>query len=216
MSNEKEVVVVDYGIGNIFSVKQAFEKVGSSVIVSSDPEVVKQSKYLVLPGVGAFGRAMNALNDLNLIEAIQFAANQKTPLLGICLGMQMLLDESVEMGLHKGLGLIGGRVEKYPQLSAEDENIKIPQINWHELVSVNPVECWKCSILNDYKSTDAVYFVHSFVARPENKNNILASYISGTKKIPALIKNNNVIGCQFHPEKSGEVGLKMLKNFIKT
>lgn len=215
MSNKKEVVVVDYGIGNIFSVKQAFEKVGAKVVISSSPNVIKESKYLVLPGVGAFGRAMKALKDLNLIESIQHSAKANTPLLGICLGMQMLLDESVEMGLHHGLGLIPGSVQKYPRLYANNLDIKVPQINWHEMTSEKSTHSWTGTILDGYSCKDAVYFIHSFVAKPENQNNILASYVMMDEMIPAVIMNNNVIGCQFHPEKSGEVGLKILRNFIK-
>lgn len=212
--NTKEVVIVDYGIGNIFSVKKAFESIEARTAVTSDPKIIQNSKYLVLPGVGAYGKAMRALEELNLIEPIKHAAAKGVPLLGICLGMQLLLDESDELGLNNGLGLIPGRVEDYPKLTNLDHLIKVPQINWHELVKNHNANDWSGSILSNYKYNDGVYFVHSFVARPVNNEHIIACYESGSEKIPAVIMKGNIIGCQFHPEKSGQVGLKMLKNFI--
>lgn len=212
--NKSEVVIIDYGISNILSVQQGFEEIGASVIVTSNAHVIQEAKYLVLPGVGAFRKAMQALQNLKLLDSIVKAANRGVPLLGICLGMQLLLDESDEFGLTKGLGLIPGRIEKFPAGKNDFSPIKIPQINWHELVPSISNKSWKNSLLNNIRPNDAVYFVHSFVAKPQNQNHILADYICSGNRISAVIVKDNIIGCQFHPEKSGKVGLDILKNFI--
>lgn len=211
--NRNEVVIIDHGIGNILSVQHGFEEIGIKSLVTSNPEIIAKAKHLVLPGVGAFEKAMQTLHDLELVDTIIKAANEGIPLLGICLGMQMLLDESDEFNITKGLGLIPGRVEKYPT-SNDQSNIKVPQINWHELVESKSKISWKNSLLTNQKSNDAVYFLHSYVARPCNENHVLADYICGENRITALIVKNNIMGCQFHPEKSGKVGLNILKNFV--
>jgi imidazole glycerol-phosphate synthase subunit HisH len=211
---KSEVVIIDYGIGNILSVQQGFEEIGIHAIVTSNIQIIEQAKHLVLPGVGAFEKAMQALHNLKLIDTIVKVANQGVPLLGICLGMQLLLDESDEFGLTKGLGLIPGRVEKFPIGKNDHNPIKIPQINWHELVPSAAQLDWKNSLLNNQRPNDAVYFVHSFVAKPLNNNHILADYICGGNHISAVIAKDNIIGCQFHPEKSGKVGLDILQNFM--
>ena len=209
-----EVVIINYNISNIFSIKQAFDTVGANTIVTSDINIIKQAKRIVLPGVGAFENAMNALNSLKLIDALIKVANQGVPFLGICLGMQMLFDESDEFGVTKGLGLIPGRVESYPLGQDNGHPIKIPQINWHELIPSATQIDWKNTLLNNQKPGDAVYFVHSFVARPANDNHKLADYICGGNRISAVILKDNIMGCQFHPEKSGNVGLNILRNFM--
>lgn len=212
--NKIEVVIIDYGISNILSVQQGFEKIGAHAIVTTNVQEINQAKLLVLPGVGAFQKAMQSLHDLNLVDTIIKAANQGVPLLGICLGMQLLLDESDEFGLTKGLGLIPGRVEKFPNEKEGHSSIKIPQINWHELIPSNDQIDWKNSLLDNQRPNDALYFIHSFVAKPSNKNHILADYICGGNRIAAVIAKNNIMGCQFHPEKSGKAGLEILRNFI--
>jgi len=211
---KNEVVIIDYGIGNILSVQQGFEQIGIHAIVTSNVQVIEQAKYLVLPGVGAFEKAMQSLHNLELVDAIVKVANQGVPLLGICLGMQMLLDESDEFGVTQGLGLIPGRVEKFPIGKNDHNPIKVPQINWHELVPSISKQDWKKSLLSNQRVNDAVYFVHSFVARPLNNDHIFADYICSGKRIPAIIVKDSIIGCQFHPEKSGKVGLNILKNFM--
>jgi len=211
---KNEVVIIDHGIGNILSVQQGFKEIGIHAIVTSNVQIIEQAKHLVLPGVGAFEKAMQALHNLKLVDAIVKVANQGVPLLGICLGMQMLLDESDEFGVTQGLGLIPGRVEKFPIGKNDHSPIKVPQINWHELVPSISNIGWKNSLLNNQRPNDAVYFVHSFVARPLNNNHILADYICSGNRISAVIVKDNIIGCQFHPEKSGKVGLDILKNFM--
>ena len=210
---DNKIVIIDYGIGNILSVKQGFQKIGANVIVSSNVKIIETATHIVLPGVGAYENAMKALNHLKLNDVVIKIANKGIPLLGICLGMQMLLDESDEFGLTKGLGLIPGRVEKFPLSILNHEPIKVPQINWHELVPSHSKNNWKNSILNNQKQDESVYFVHSFVVNPSDERHKLAEYICGGNHITAVIEKDNVMGCQFHPEKSGIIGLNILKNF---
>ena len=208
-----KIVIIDYGIGNILSVKQGFQKIGANVIVSSNIKIIETATHIVLPGVGAYENAMNALNQLKLTDVVIKIANKGVPLLGICLGMQMLLDESHEFGITKGLGLIPGRVENFPLSILDNEPIKVPQINWHELVPNQSNNNWQNSILSNQKQSDSVYFVHSFVANPSHEKHKLAEYMCGGNRITAVIEKDNVMGCQFHPEKSGTTGLNILKNF---
>jgi len=210
----KEVIIIDYGVGNVFSVKQAFEKIGVHAVITSDPEIIKEAKHLVLPGVGAFEKAMQALHDRRLTDVIKYVANRGKPVLGICLGMQMLLDESDEFGVTKGLGLIPGRVERFPMGQKDFPPVKIPQVNWHELALSTSNISWQDSLLNAQSLSDEVYFVHSFVAKPVDNEHVLAEYLCGGNRISAVIAKKNVMGCQFHPEKSGEVGLAILRNFM--
>ena len=208
------ILILDYGVGNLLSIQRAFKFFDIEIKISNSSKDINNSSHLVLPGVGAFRKAMEALHNLKLVNTIIKAANQGVPLLGICLGMQLLLDESDEFGLTKGLGLIPGRIEKFPTGKNDNIPIKIPQINWHELVPSTSKKSWKNSLLNNQKPNDAVYFVHSFVAKPSNNNHILADYICSGNRISAVIVKDNIIGCQFHPEKSGKVGLEILQNFM--
>ena len=207
------VTIVDYGVGNLFSVRKALEKCGANVVLSADPDVLLKSDRLVLPGVGAFGGAISELQRLGLAETIQkFAASGK-PLLGICLGMQLLFDESEEFGLHAGLGLIPGRVVPIPSISSNGDKLKIPHIGWISLNPSIPKNSWEGTVLSNVKPDDYVYFVHSFMAEPENLSDQLANCLYGGHSITAVVAHRNIIGCQFHPEKSGKVGLSILQTF---
>ena len=209
-----DIVVIDYGVGNLLSVKRGFEHCGATVSVTSDHEKILQASAVVLPGVGAFRNAMKALQDQGLIDVIYRVAHQKTPLLGICLGMQLLLDESEEFGLTGGLGLIQGRVIPIPQNTTEGGLQKIPHIGWNELLVANNSEEWDQSLLNNVSPGDSTYFVHSYMAVPDNQSNIVSNCLYGGHKIAAVIRRDNITGCQFHPEKSGNVGLDILRSFI--
>jgi glutamine amidotransferase len=155
---------------------------------------------------------MRALIELGLDTAIKEVVNNGVPLLGICLGMQLLLDESEEFGLTKGLGVISGKVVPIPNKSVDGESQKIPHIGWNSLV--NSGENWQKTILHETRAGDAAYFVHSFMASPDKSEDRLADALYGGHKISAVIAKGNTTGCQFHPEKCGEVGLKILRNFI--
>ena len=210
--NKPEVIVIDYGVGNLLSVKRGLEKCGSDVIITSDPKIILNGSRIVLPGVGAFSNAMKTLKNLGLIKVLDEIAKRKIPLLGICLGMQLLMDESDEFGTSKGLGLISGRVVSVPNQTTLGEKQKIPHIGWNSLIASYP-KGWNNSLLRNNVPGDSAYFVHSFMAVPSDSNNLIAECNYGGIKIAAVIGKDQITGCQFHPEKSGEVGLKILRNF---
>jgi len=208
-----EVTVIDYGIGNLLSVQRGLEHCGAKVFLTKAPEKILSAKRVVLPGVGAFANAMKVLEKLDLVSVIQEVAQRKTPLLGICLGMQLLLNESDEFGTTAGLGIIPGRVVPLPKNTLFGAMQKIPHIGWNQLLVANSLSHWQDSILTDISPGDAAYFVHSFMAVPTNSEHRIADCLYGGHKIPAAIGYDQIIGCQFHPEKSGEVGLKILRRF---
>jgi glutamine amidotransferase len=209
-----EVAVIDYGVGNLLSVSRALEHCGAKVAVTSDPKSLLSAGRVVLPGVGAFADGMAALSANGLDSVVRQIAAKGTPLLGICLGMQMLFDVSEEFGATTGLGLIPGRVEAIPVTTSTGEIQKVPHIGWNELVLPNQNETWRGGLLNDISPGEAVYFVHSFMAVPASTSDRLADCIYGGIQISAVVQRDNVVGCQFHPEKSGLVGLTVLRGFI--
>lgn len=209
-----EVVVIDYGVGNLLSVQRGLEHCGAKVALSADPEQILAAKRVVLPGVGAFGNAMEALERLRLDAVIRELAHRQTPLLGICLGMQLLMDESEEFGITAGLGLIPGRVIPVPDQTLSGEMQKIPHIGWSALHLPNASVGWRETLLQDNRPGEAAYFVHSFMAVPIDPAHRIADCLYGGHKIAATIGRDRITGCQFHPEKSGEVGLRILRRFI--
>ena len=210
------VTVVDYGIGNILSVSRALEHCGAKVLLTDLPAQIAQAQRVVLPGVGAFKDGMDGLRERGLIDAVkQFAASGR-PLLGICLGMQMLLEFSEEFGVHEGLGLIPGRVAAIPATTADGLPHKIPHIGWNELNFTAGTTDWRGTILEDVSPGNAVYFVHSFTAQPADIRHRLADCDYNGRLVAAAIRSGMVYGCQFHPEKSGNVGLRILKSFLAT
>lgn len=212
--SQHDVVIVDYGVGNLLSVRRGLEHCGVSATLSSDPAEVLAASKVVLPGVGAFGNAMEALNELKLVSVLQTVAARGTPLLGICLGMQLLFDESEEFGTHRGLGIIPGTVKAIPNVSVEGESLKIPHIGWSALEATTPT-AWQGTCLADNRPGEAMYFVHSFMAVPEYPADHLASCHYGGHALTAVVGRGSVMGCQFHPEKSGESGLKILRRFCE-
>ena len=208
-----KVTVIDYGVGNLLSVKRGLEKCGAKVILTSDPKLILAAERVVLPGVGAFANAMKTLKNLGLVEVLSEIAKRKTPLLGICLGMQLFLEESEEFGLTAGLGLIPGRVIPVPNRMLSGETQKIPHIGWNALQPSNK-EVWKHNkLMKNNRPGEAAYFVHSFMAVPSDPTNRIADCIYAGHKIAAMISRDQITGCQFHPEKSGEVGLEILRRF---
>lgn len=209
-----KIAVIDYGIGNILSVQRAFEFCGANVIVTNKKEEILKASKIVLPGVGAFSNAMQSLNKLDLVEVIKEIYLRDIPLLGICLGMQLLFDFSEEFNFAEGLGLIPGKVVKIPTNSSSGPQIKIPQIGWNSLRQTNKEINLQQTILRDCGENAEVYFVHSFMAIPVNPKIEIAHCLYGDQKIVAMIKDKKLFGCQFHPEKSGQIGLKIIQNFL--
>lgn len=205
----KKSCIVDYGLGNLYSVDRALKWVGSESVISSDPEVIKRADRLVLPGVGAFGQAMQNLAEQNLIEALLDFVKSGRPFLGICLGMQLFMDSSEELGLHEGLKIIKGQVKRFPVLPAK---FKVPHIGYCALEQTGV--SWGNSLLDGLDIGEFVYFVHSFVVHPEDAWASVAYTNYGNHKYCAVVNKENVWGCQFHPEKSGKAGLHILHNFV--
>lgn len=204
------IVVVDYGIGNVKSIMNAFENQGEKTVLSRDRDVILEADGLILPGVGAFSHGMNNLNKYDLVAIIKEFVKTGKPLLGICLGMQMLLVESEEFGVTKGIGLIKGKVIKLPV--EKSNKMKLPHISWNAIQTKN-IE-WKNTILNGVEANSDMYFVHTFVAKPENENEILSKTDYFNVEFCSSLKKDNIYGCQFHPEKSATHGLSIIKNFI--
>jgi imidazole glycerol-phosphate synthase subunit HisH len=208
-----DVVIIDYGMGNLKSIQRGLEKVDANVTLSTDSEVIATADRLVLPGVGAFESGMLGLKDREITDAIYAFVKTGNPLLGICLGMQMFLDKSEEHGNHQGLGLIPGIVKKIPESDQGKFQRKVPHIGWTNLHA--PVNGkWKNSCLEEIEQGEYFYFVHSYMAVPEKKEHTLAECKDEGLTLTAAVKKDNIIGLQFHPEKSGEVGLKILKTFV--
>jgi len=204
------VTVVDYGMGNLLSVTRALEHCGAQVSLESSPLFLSKAKRLVLPGVGAFGNGMAELRQRDLTDALlQYAASGR-PLLGICLGMQMLLDGSDEFGASEGLGLIPGWVRKLP----EQPGIKLPHIGWSAILPPQGTS-WSGTLLENVPPGHEMYFVHSFHAAPDDSGHCLAETRYGDYPYCSVVKKGNITGCQFHPEKSGEAGLSILRAFLR-
>lgn len=206
------VTVVDYGTGNLLSVRQAFQHAGADVELVDDAVGVERAERLVLPGVGAFRTCIGNLRERGLIEAVRSFAVTARPFLGICVGMQMMLDGSEEFGWTEGLGLISGRVEAIHPAGADGTPHKIPHIGWAELKASE--RGWKESILDGEVEGASVYFVHSFAVLPENQEHVLAVCDYNGIEIVAAVVRDNLFGSQFHPEKSGPVGLRIISNFL--
>lgn len=209
-----KVAVIDYGMGNLLSVCRGLEHCGATVTVTADPDAILSAPWVVLPGVGAFSDGVAGLRRQGLDVVVREVAARGIPLLGICLGMQMLLDESEEFGTTAGLGLIPGRVVPVPSTTTDGHLQKIPHIGWNALVLPKGRDGWEGTPLQDIKPGESVYFVHSYMASPTNPDHRIADCFYGGMPVSAAIGRDNVFGCQFHPEKSGAVGLKILRKFL--
>jgi len=209
------VTVVDYGIGNLFSVRRAFENCGAVVHVTDSPRDIESARRLVLPGVGAFADGMQGLRDRNLVEAIRRYGSSGRPMLGICLGMQLLATRSEEFGDHEGLGLFPGRVVAVPKVGLDGRPHKIPHIGWSGLVRPAGRLEWKGTILEPVPEGAAVYLVHSYTLVPDSPDLRLADCYYDGQLISAALRRGTVFGCQFHPEKSGPIGLAIIRQFAE-
>ena len=201
------IALVDYGVGNLFSLKCSFDAIGESVLVTNKEADLKAADKIILPGVGAFGDAAKKLKDTGLGEIVKAEAKSGKPLMGICLGMQLLLETGYEYGVYEGLGLIPGEVRPIQDVIPAD--YKIPHIGWNPLQFVGDPS----PIFRSIQEGDCVYFVHSFYAT-RCDSSVIATAEYGAP-LTAAVSKDNVYGCQFHPEKSGEVGLKILKAFCE-
>ena len=217
------ITIIDYGASNIRSVQKAFEHIGVETRLTADPDAVRRADKLALPGVGAFGSGMDGLCRRDLPAAIREAVRRGVPFLGVCVGMQLLFDESDEMGTHQGLGLIPGRVTRFPAnftirkpvLSLPQDSqstihhLKVPHMGWNQLEPVG-----EHPLLQGIQSGDYAYFVHSYYCEPEEATAVLAWTDYGFP-FASVVAQDNIYGLQFHPEKSQSVGLRILENFIK-
>lgn len=206
------VTLIDYGIGNLLNMVRALEHSGAAVKVidQASPEDVKADR-LILPGVGAFGDGMRELRARGFDDLVKRFAQTGRPFLGICVGMQMMLEGSEEMGDHAGLGLIGGRVLAVPATGVDGTPHRVPHIGWRPL---RPTGAWQGTLLADASPGDRVYFVHSFSCHPADDSVRLADVDYDGRSICAAVHRDNLTGCQFHPERSADVGLRMLRRFL--
>ena len=200
--------IVDYGMGNLFSVSKALERLQVDYFISEKSEELEQANALILPGVGSFKDAMVLLNETGLADFIREYAASGKPLLGICLGMQLLFEESEENGYAEGLSLLPGKVVRFPGKSAAGEPYKVPHMGWNRLEWMNN------SVLTDHLQEDYAYFVHSFYVKTDDPS-IMIAKASYFEEVPAVVGRKNVFGMQFHPEKSSSIGVELLRNFTK-
>lgn len=200
------IAIIDYGVGNLFSLKSSFAAIGAEVVVTADRETIEKADKIILPGVGAFEDAATKLRESGLVDVIKEQVKAGKPLLGICLGMQMLFEKSFEYGEHPGLGLIKGNVR--PISDVIPETYKIPHIGWNALIFKKENPLFKYITEGDH-----VYFVHSFYAS-DCDDSVIATAEYGAE-LTAAVADGNVFGCQFHPEKSGAVGLNILRAFAE-
>lgn len=200
------IAVIDYGVGNLFSLCSSLKSIGAQVAVTSDPAVIEAADKVILPGVGAFGDAVKKLRDSGLYDVLRMQAAAGREIMGICLGMQLLFEKSYEYGEHEGLGLLKGEV--VPMEGRIPQGLKIPHIGWNGLHFRR-----ESRLLKYVKENDCVYFVHSFYA--ENCEDSLIATAEYGRELTAAVERGNVMGCQFHPEKSGKVGLAILRAFCQ-
>jgi glutamine amidotransferase len=200
------IAIIDYGVGNLFSLQSSFAAIGAEAVVTSDPEIIRTADRLILPGVGAFEDAARALRDTGMADLVKEQAAAGKPIMGICLGMQLLFEKSYEYGEHEGLGLIKGSVR--PIAEVIDPSLKIPHIGWNSLIFKK-----KSKLFTYINEGDCVYFVHSYYAA--DCDEAVTSVAEYSADLTASVESGNVYGCQFHPEKSGDVGLNILRAFCE-
>lgn len=206
------VAIADYGLGNLHSVRRAFEAVGAIATITAEPAGLRESDAVVVPGVGAFGQGMRNLQAQGLADEVRSLAGSGVPTLGICLGMQLLMDESEELGSWHGLGLIPGRVIGFDP--PVEEPAKVPQIGWNSIEPSKGDLAWSSPLLQGIEPGAHMYFVHSFAVLLKDTRDLVAETEYAGLRFCSVLANGNVYGCQFHPEKSGAAGLRLIGNFL--
>lgn len=212
--NSPLLAIIDYGLGNLFSIKKAFESSGARVVITDNLQKIKTADGLILPGVGTFYDGIKGLEDRGLLEPIKSLIRNGKPIIGICLGMQILMTEGEEFGLHKGLDLIRGKVICMAQPEELSSQYKIPHVGWNKVDFLKPWHKGEKLAFGNNTKDDYFYFVHSYMVVPDNKDNIVGVTSYGNNIFCSVIKKDNIIGCQFHPEKSGDSGLNFCKNIV--
>tara|TARA_X000000368_G_scaffold264012_1_gene209025 strand:- start:10732 stop:11391 length:660 start_codon:yes stop_codon:yes gene_type:complete len=208
--NEKKVIIIDYQLGNLFSVKQACDTIGLNAVISTSKDDILSADALILPGVGAFIEAMKNLEKLDLINAIKSKVNSGTPIFGICLGLQLLFTKSEEFGSANGLDLISGVIKKFSG-DLDGEKIKVPHIMWNRIYMSN--KSWTETPLRDLKDYEFMYFIHSYYVNPDNLDFILTNTNYSGKEFCSSVMHKNIFATQFHPEKSSDKGISIYKNW---
>ena len=214
---KQKIIIIDYTLGNLFSVQRALHNVGANVKISDNKNDIYDADKIVLPGVGAFSAGIKGLQEKNLSETIIKVVNDGKPILGICLGMQMLMTKSEENGLHKGLNLIKGKVSEFESPTTND-SFKIPHYGWSKVNVPKGANSnsWDKTLLNGFSKKNLFcYFVHSFFVKTNNSAHTIGETIYGKNLYASVISNKNITGCQFHPEKSGQDGLRIINNFVQ-
>lgn len=211
MTRAPHVAIVDYGMGNLYSVKRACEFVGLTCEITSDERVVAVADGIILPGVGAFGDAMDALRRHDLVAPMKAHIVSGKPFLGVCLGMQLLMTESEEFGTHAGLDVFQGSVVQFPHINSQGDRIKVPQVGWNTIAC--PGATWSTPLLDGVKPGAYMYFVHSFRVVPVQESIIATTSMYEGIDYCSGIAKDNVVAFQFHPEKSGTQGIQVYKNF---
>jgi len=207
----KKICIIDYKLGNLFSVNQALKNIDLDVVISSSKNDIENAHAVVLPGVGAFGDAMRNLDSLSLIEPIISSIKNGKPFLGICLGLQLLFSESEEFGFTKGLGVIDGKVIRFNNVNNLGESRRVPQIAWNQILT-SKGKSWENSVLDNIKPGSFMYFVHSFYVVPREDIELTSTNYDGQIYTSSIL-TNNIFACQFHPEKSAREGLKIYENW---
>ena len=211
----EKIIIINTGSSNILSLKRAVEEFNKNVIVSDDPQTILSANKIFFPGVGAFKKVMEYIEKKKLNETIERVKEKKIPLFGICLGLQLFFDESEEFGPAKGLSLIKGNVKNLPKNSKKNEKLKVPNMGWFKLVLKKEFKSKTFyKFINSLNEKDFYYFVHSYFVKPNDTTSVVATYDFGGHQIPAIVSKDNLIGCQFHPEKSGKKGLELISNFL--
>lgn len=217
MSDQPFVAIVDYGLGNLFSVKHACLKVNLRAEITSSEEDIETADAVILPGVGAFQKAMNSLGELGLVDTLKNVPESGRPLVGICLGIQLMMEKSYEFGEYEGLGLVDGDVVRFEQPSENRRELPVPQVGWNNIQrsSDGGSAVQESPILDGINDDSFLYFVHSYYVRPEDESVITSTSRYGDIEFCSSLRKDNVFGFQFHPEKSGTVGLSMYENLNK-